>query len=118
MTLQLTPDVLRGAYEFLRTTLPFSRWKLPSPAFVEFVVSRTKDKRGDYELVANEIHRIRISDLNSGHTINVIATMAHEMVHLHQAHSKLPGRRVQHGAEFKRLAAQVCRHHGFDPKAF
>ena len=29
MTLRLTPDMLAAAYDFLRTTVPFSRWRLP-----------------------------------------------------------------------------------------
>ena len=118
MTIRLTPDVLRSAYAFLCTTGPFMRWKLPHPETVKFVVSRSKDKRGDYEQLPDGTHCIRVSALNSGHTINVVATVAHEMVHLYQKHHKTPGHRSEHGAEFLRLAAQVCRYHGFDAKAF
>lgn len=43
--------------------------------------------------------------------------MAHEMIHLHQ-HLRKTETRAQHNAEFKRLAAQVCAQHIFDPKSF
>jgi len=29
MTLRLTPDMLAAGYDFLRTTAPFQRWRLP-----------------------------------------------------------------------------------------
>ena len=41
--------------------------------------------------------------------------MAHEMVH---AKCDAEGVRAEHGAEFKRRAALVCKYHGFDPKTF
>ena len=40
MALRLTPEILEGAYEFLRATPPFRGWRLPHADEVEFVVSR------------------------------------------------------------------------------
>jgi hypothetical protein len=115
MTLRLTPDMLEGAYEFLRTTPPFRRWALPPADEVEFIVGREPRCRGMH---ANDgTHRIMISDRNIGHTINLVATMAHEMIHVHQSERWL-STRTEHNADFHRRARLVCRHHGFDPKLF
>lgn len=37
--LHLTLEMLEGAYEYLRTTPPFRRWKLPPGADIEFHVT-------------------------------------------------------------------------------
>jgi hypothetical protein len=44
--------------------------------------------------------------------------MAHEMVHLHESQVGTGANGTLHGASFYRVAAQVCRFHGFDPKLF
>jgi len=44
--------------------------------------------------------------------------MAHEMVHLHEHHAGMCREDVEHSTAFKRLADQVCKVHGFDPKLF
>jgi hypothetical protein len=43
--------------------------------------------------------------------------MAHEMIHLYQ-HEKGGCTRGVHNAHFMRLAARVCRVHGFDLESF
>jgi acyl-CoA reductase-like NAD-dependent aldehyde dehydrogenase len=45
----------------------------------------------------------------------LMAAMAHEMCHLRQQQL---GDRGHHSASFKRMAARVCRAHGFDLKTF
>lgn len=113
--MRLTPDVLRAAYEFLRSTEPFRRWALPSPEYVKFVVSRSKKVMGDYVVLPN-CHRIRISERLHSHTHTLIHTMAHEMVHLRQAIRGASRAKTEHNADFMRQWAIVCRHHGFDPQ--
>lgn len=114
MTIRLSPAVLIGAYEFLRATPPFHRWKLPDSDDVEFRVVREPlygfHQEGDH-------HIIGISEKKVGHTDTLIATMAHELIHLHQA-MKGTTDKGEHGPEFRKLAAQVCKLHGFDPKSF
>lgn len=117
MTLRLTPEIVRAAYDLLALTLPFSRWKLPPSDAVKFRISKSKDKRGLYQFGSNG-HTIIISEASNGHMSSMIATMAHEMIHLHQMHNRTPGRQSDHGEEFLRLSAQVCKIHGFDPKLF
>ena len=58
---------------------------------------------------------IRISEAKNGYTSTLLATMGHEMIHLRQ---EIIRDRSHHGALFKRMAAQVCRAHGFDLKTF
>lgn len=114
MTLALTPQVLVAAYDFLRVTPPFRGWKLPHSDVVEFHVLRNPGVMGEYSTEAGK-HRIGISSATVGATDTLIRTMAHEMTHLYQ---QLQGRDPAHGADFRRYAQRVSRHHGFDPKAF
>ena len=111
-----TPEMMAAAYDYLRTTPPFRRWKLPPSESVEFHVTRHLDRTGDCETgPAGNDPVIRISAALIGWTASLMATMAHEMVHIHLDRK---GVRAHHGADFRRCAAQVCRHHGFDPKLF
>ena len=112
----VTPEILEAAYEFLRTTPPFKRWKLPHADDIAFKVTRTRDRFGEFE--NTDPPTIAVSEYMNGHTQTLLATLAHEMVHLHH-HLKHKDRSdVEHGTQFKRDAARVCRHHGWDAKAF
>ncbi len=114
MTLRLTPDMLAGAYEFLRTTEPFRNWKLPPGEEVGFSVVRDPQKFADFGMEGG-IPIIRVSESRNGHTATLLSTMSHEMCHLRQ---ELTGDRGHHNANFKRMAARICRAHGFDLKTF
>jgi predicted SprT family Zn-dependent metalloprotease len=108
--LHLTPETLAAAYTFLRTTRPFSRWKLPPAHEVRFRVTRSSQDAGYCR--AGEIG---ISARCSAHTESMLATMAHEMIHLYLDRKKV---RSHHGAEFLAAAERVGREHGFDHKRF
>jgi phage terminase large subunit len=54
-------------------------------------------------------------EARNGFSATLLATMAHEMCHLRQ---ELTGDRGHHTVAFKRMAARVCRAHGFDLKTF
>lgn len=112
----ITPAMLETAYEFLRATAPFRAWKLPPADEIEFRVSRDPATYGRYWRRGAQ-HVIELSARNIGHTATLMLTMAHEMIHLHQALRKSAGA-AQHNAEFARLAERVCKAHGFDLKAF
>lgn len=117
MTLALTPDVLRAAYNFLNETQPFARWNLPDGDEVVFRVWRGRDRYGQYQRVGDK-HHIAISSAIVGHTKTLVETMAHEMIHLHEEHNGACTPGAQHSAAFRKWALQVCRIHGFDEKAF
>lgn len=114
MSLRLTPDLLAAGYDFLRETGPFKGWKLPASDDVEFHVSRDPHVHADFGMERG-VPVIRVSERGAGHTVTLLAAMAHEMVHLRQ---HMVGARDHHGASFKRMAGAVCRAHGFDPKTF
>lgn len=116
MTLPLTPEMLRAAYDYLNTTPPFSRWNLPEGEDVVFRVVQAPDTRGWYRREAGR-HVIAISRRCVGFTASLIATVAHEMVHLHEARVGACGS-GQHSRAFNRWAEQICKVHGFDPKLF
>ena len=63
----------------------------------------------------NGIAIIRVSEARNGHAVTLLATLAHEMIHLRQVRSGDSG---NHNALFRKLAGQVCTAHGFDLKAF
>lgn len=123
MSLNLTPAMLEGAYEFLRTTPPFAGWRLPHADNVEFVVARTKRWQGLYSVYKHKRgaaleHIICISGTRVGHTATLINLMAHEMLHLWQEIRRTAHHSSQHNAEFYRMTKLVCRHHGWDEKNF
>lgn len=113
--IHLTPEILRAAYEYLRATPPFNRWRLPAADEVEFHVTRHKDRTGDCETAGGQEPIIRISAALVGWTSSLMATMAHELVHLYLDRK---GVRAHHGREFQRCARLVCKRHGFDPRLF
>jgi len=111
--LHLTPPILEAAYELLRATLPFRRWKLPPGEEVAFKVTLTSSYSGATTIAGG--FRIELSAHRHGRLSHVITTMAHEMIHVYEG---LHGVRSHHGAGFMRAAMLVCRYHGFDPKQF
>jgi hypothetical protein len=117
--LVFTPDNLRAAYNYLSETEPFVNWNLPDADDVTFFVD-TKSVRHSgrcYPLQEDGHYRIEISSKFHHHTLSLMETMAHEMVHVHEFHNGIPVKR-HHGKTFKLLAAEVCAIHGFDPGKF
>ncbi len=115
MSLPLTPDILAGCYEFLRTTPPYCRWKLPEADQVAFGVNRNRVTMGTHQ--AGDTHTIEVSEAICGHTSTLVWLIGHEMIHLAQA---LAGHqtRAMHNADFRRRAKLACRYHGWDEKIF
>lgn len=118
MSLPLTPEVLRQAYEYLASTPPFDKWNLPAGEDVMFKVTRSRAEYGYYEKDKRGRHVIAVSVGKNGQTSTLMVTMAHEMVHLHQGHARGFRCSAEHDAAFHKYAAQVCKVHGFDQKWF
>ena len=93
-------------------TSPFNRWAMPPIEEIVFDTKACKDAFGDYEFYHNK-HYIRVSAKSFSQLLPLIRIVAHEMVHL-KVSIKYPHDKSQHGANWKRLAKQVCNHHGFD----
>ena len=117
--MHLTPDILAGAYAYLRETPPFRQWQLPPPEELEFHVWTSRNYYGGHErLRRSKVHRISVSCGLASHSMTVLRVTAHEMIHLHQKRRGTETPNAEHNAEFHRFAARVCREHGFDPKEF
>lgn len=117
MTLPLTPEVLAAAYDYLATTEPFCRWNLPDSEDVVFRVVRDPTRCGFYRRDRYDRRSISISSASVGHSSTLLQIMAHELVHLHEDAAGM-AKQSEHSAAFRKLAALVCRVHGFDPKMF
>lgn len=111
----MTPDTLRACYNFLNETRPFDRWNLPDGEDVEFRVVRDPKLFGWHKFNGTR-HCIAISSSCVRQTDTLVRTMAHELVHMREQQMGVYG--SAHGRAFRRWAAQVCKHHGFDPGAF
>lgn len=119
--LHLTPELLEAGYELLRKTPPFRGWKLPEGDDVVFYATTiTKPERHGYQgehWFTGGAHHIRVNPKRH-HTISaMLMTLAHEMIHMRESILALRAD-VMHGAQFQRMADQVCRYHGFDRGQF
>ena len=120
MTLPLTSEMLAAAYDYLCCTPPFSRWNMPASEDVKFIVGKMTDSYALYQWDGNK-HTITVSINAVAYTNTLMDTIAHEMIHLHLHATKMESKRSgprYHNAAFRKFAAQVCKYHGFDPKAF
>lgn len=115
--MRLTPDLLAAAYDLLRHTAPFDKWNLPESEDVTFSVLRTTTLFGDYNTTPQ--HTIRLSERRHTRLTGVLATMAHEMLHLHLGEIGCAKDSARHGPAFRLLAGEVCAAHPeFDPSVF
>lgn len=97
---------------------PISAWSLPEPEDVRFVVCRSRKYFARY--FWNGRHNIEASANAIAYSHTLLEKMSHEMVHLHLEELGMDTRGTPdtHSGAFRRLAAEVCKLHGFDPKAF
>lgn len=112
VTLPLTPHMLAAAYDYLRETPPFRRWKLPESDAVEFHVTRHRDRYGDAEVCKALDKCMRVSSANVTDTDTLMQTIGHELIHMH-----LDGR-AAHGPRFLLWAKRACDYHGWDMRKF
>jgi hypothetical protein len=117
--IHLDKEIMAGAYDLLRTTLPFKRWKLPSSDAVSFRTTNSTATRGEFYLtVETKRPVINISQRLHSNLALLIETMAHEMIHLHEDTRHRARNDVQHSWVFRRYAKQVCRRHHFNLENF
>jgi hypothetical protein len=116
----LTEELMEGAYQLLHQGPPFNKWpKLPEAEEVEFHVLATPQVHGDCGVNESGRIYIRLSTALVGSMGNLIATMAHEMIHAYQfANPKAKTSRCDHDSFFKKAAKRCCDFWGFDPKSF
>ncbi len=117
MPIPLTPEMLHHAYEYLRCQKPFSGWRLPPASTVKFSVKKHRDRFAHHQLI-NGVHHIVFSSRFVGRHSMVLATMAHEMIHVyHEVSCENPTN--PHGKTFQRFADRICKiHEDFDRLTF
>src|SRR4051812_30350497 len=119
MALEITRDMLVASYNLLCATPPFSEWGMPPSGEVGFRIIKTLNTRGTFHKAGKrERPTIGISRGCIGNLHSLNATMAHEMVHLHEDTRHAGRGDVKHSSKFNEFADEVCDHHSFDPKLF
>lgn len=108
--MNITSKHVRAMYETLRQLPPFDQWGLPPAEAINFRIMPVTEYQGYYDDGCIKVSKNRVATLD-----RLAVVTAHEMVHLTQDLHDFP---VNHGAEFKHLAQQVCASFGFDPKEF
>ena len=95
---------------------PFSKWKLPLPEQIKFVVDADPDAMGTYLYDDGEKweHIITISTARCGFLETVIKVMAHECIHM-SFYRRKGNKWAHHGADFRKRCYQVGQSLGFDP---
>ena len=115
MTLQLTPESLAACYNYLLQFDPFVQWNLPDSEDIVFRVVKSRKIWGQVKHTSPPI--VEISSAHIGRHESLLATMSHEIIHLHQNATEILGRNA-HDAAFCKFADAVCKVHNFDRKQF
>lgn len=102
--MKLTRQHLATMYYMLAAMPPFTRYKLPSDAKIDFKINRSKMLCGSYEV---DPHTITISRVLCHTYQQVLETLAHEMVHL-ALEQRGASDHSDHDVAFNNLAAEVC----------
>lgn len=113
--MKLTPEVLRNLYATLYCCYPFTKWKMPLPDEIDFVVTDDPETMGTYMYDTGEDyeHTITISSSRCGHLYTTITTVAHECVHM-SFHRQKGDKWLHHSKEFRRRCKMVADELGFD----
>lgn len=116
MPIPLNSEMLASAYDYLCAQKPFSSWNLPPSEDIKFAVIRRMDRYAHYQTRGGRRY-IEVSSRLVGRHEILIATIAHEMIHLHQDMIGILGSNP-HDAAFHKLADKVCKIHEFDRLTF
>jgi len=108
----INTDMLAHAYEYLSCTEPFRNWNLPPAEEVRFKTFRKWKKYAHYFRVGDQ-HHIEFSTKHITSHYMLLATMAHEMLHLFLETHCMHGD-DHHGEAFQKLANEVCELHDFN----
>jgi hypothetical protein len=114
--MKLTPTILKNIYAMLYCCEPFSKWKLPLPEEIKFIVDYDPETMGTYcyDEGNEHEHTITISASRCGFLETVIKTIAHEMIHASRS-GTVSDAWLKHDASFRRKAHQIGVSCGFDP---
>ena len=114
--MKLTSALLKNLYASLIVTYPFTKWPMPLPEEVDFVILHDVDLMGSYLYCDSDdfAHTITISSARCGHLYSVLTTLAHECIHL-SFHKQKGDKWLQHGQPFRTRCKMVGEELGFDP---
>ena len=114
--MKLTAPILRNLYTALVCCEPFTKWNMPLPEAIDFVVDFDESTMGTYRYDDGEKyeHLITISSARCGHLDTVIRTMAHEMIHMSRS-GTVSDAWLKHDQTFRRRAHRISSELGFDP---
>lgn len=113
--MKLTPEVVRNLYASLYCCYPFTKWNMPLPEEIEFIVTPDPELMGTYlyDTGGDYEHTITISSGRCGHCYTMLTTLAHECVHM-SFHRQKGDKWLLHGKEFRRRCKMVSHELGFD----
>jgi hypothetical protein len=113
--MKLNPEVIRNAYASLCCVYPFTKWNLPVPEEIEFVVIHDPETMGTYMYDCGEDyeHTITISSARCGHYYTMLTTLSHEMVHM-SFHRQKGDKWSHHGKAFRTRCKLIAEELGFD----
>jgi len=112
--MRLTERQLRSIYVMLISSPPFNKWHLPDEYRIQFKVNKMTMSKGFFNV---DPLIIVISMVTHTGLMDVVETMAHEMVHLYGERTGNGGHE-DHNEKFKDDALEVCKVWGFDPSTF
>jgi hypothetical protein len=114
--MKLSPALLKNLYASLIVTPPFSKWPMPLPEEIKFIVTADPELMGTYLYDTGEdyAHTITISSGRCGHLYSVLTTLAHEAIHC-SFHKQKGDKWLSHSTEFRRRCKMVGEELGFDP---
>jgi hypothetical protein len=95
--------------------------KMPPEDRIKFVIKRNNLKAFATYQWDGKQHVISLSPIAISHLDTMIEKVAHEMIHMYLEENGLESRSLDsdaHNKHFRKYAARVCKHHGWDPKAF
>jgi hypothetical protein len=104
--MQVTPERVAAVYDCLRHFPPFCSWKLPPADEIELHISLQEDAFAVYHRKGAQ-HGITVSMTLVKNWQTLVESVAHEMIHLHQARAGTETR-AEHNREWHRLAKTVC----------
>lgn len=115
--MNVQPRHVRAAYAMLRELPPFDRWRLPRAEEIKFEITLEPSVHAEYQSMRRHVIRVNADT----HTTleQLLASVAHEMVHLRQElRGLLPAKGDGHNAAFRRMRKTVCHSLGFDVQSF
>jgi hypothetical protein len=114
--MRLTPDILKNLYASLYCCYPYTKWKMPLPEEIKFVVTADPETMGTYLYDTGEDyeHTITVSAARCGQLYTVMTTLAHECVHMSFSNQR-GDKWASHGPAFRTRCKMVGHELGFDP---